>query len=339
MKSKHILVALGVIAPITASAWSLPGLKTTDEGVMYRVVSSEEASGFKAPEYRLIERERDDEDLAARPVNVTLREALPLRHAVTQVLANEHLAVRFTGPRAMEAANQMTGPAVLSGNIKGALAGFARAFGLQVSIRADYVEFSERRAYELRPPTFENTTEIAARLQRTRAAAVKVAGGAIYFDADQDGLADVKSVIRDIKAGRRGTGAFLASQAAAAQPGLTPVSAPPMAPLGPPAAAPAVKPVVPGAATTAGPSAPIDPLARPITLEFEGDLVDAVRRLATHAGINMKVVKPLTRPVQVALRLRQEPLSLALQRLDAQAKGSVDLIYVRNARRIDVVAR
>ncbi|MDK9702573.1 MAG: DotD/TraH family lipoprotein [Sulfuritalea sp.] len=317
-----------------SSAFDLPGLRTTKEGTLFRVTSSEDSAPHAAAEYKVVEREQDDAELAGKAANLTIRTPTPMRDVVTLLLADSGLAARFSGVRALEAAMQPVGPALFSGGLRGALNSLAQQAGLQVYIRRNQVEFSDRRGYQVQMPAYENLTEVAARLQATRAANVRIAGGVVEFDADQDGLRDAQNALREIRAGRRGTGTFLAKMARDGKPTVS--SAPAADPAAMMRKAEASMVAQMPQATKASPTA--DPLQRSVDLEFDGDATEGLRRLAQHAGITYKVVAAPKKYLGVSLRLRQIPLRAALESFDAQMKGAAELIYVRSAQRIDFVA-
>jgi hypothetical protein len=318
-----------------SNALDLPGLRTTKEGTLFRVASSEDSAPQTAGEYKIAPREQDDVDISGKPANLTVRNAIPMRDVVGLLLTDSGMAARFSGPRAMEAAAQLVGPAMFSGGLKGALNSLAQQGGLQVYIRRNQVEFTDRRGYQLQMPAYENLTEVAARLQTTRAANVRIAGGVVEFDADQDGERDVQNALREIRAGRRGAGTFLARMTRDAPS----ANAPSSAPLNTAAMLRnAETALLPKAAIAPGSAAPAtDPLQRLVNVEFDGDATEGLRRLAQQAGVNYKVVAPPKKYIGVSLRLRQTPMKVALESLDAQLKGAADLVYVRSAQRIDFV--
>lgn len=313
------------------------GLRTTRQGTLYRVVSSEDAAPVAKPEYRILEREQDDLDVASRQVSLTIRTPTPLREAAALVLADSEMAVRFTGTRAMDAAARPVGPAIFSGALRGALNSLAQQAGLQVYIRERQVEFTDRRSYQLQAPAFENVTDLAAKIQMTRAANVRIAGGAVEFDADPDGLRDVQNAIREVKAGRRGAGTFLAGMSKA-------TTKPAPAGIDPTATAKRAEEALvaamqSGQAGASAARAPQDPLQRAVSLEFDGDVTEAIRRLAQEARIDYKIAVAPTQYTPITLRLTHMPLKAAMDAVDRQLNGKGDLVYVKSKQRLDFVAR
>lgn len=323
-----------LLTSVPASALDLPGLRTTREGTLFRVTSSEDSAPHAVAEYKIVEREQDDAELAGKTANLIIRAPTPMRDVVTLLLSDSGMAARFSGARAMDAATRPVGPALFSGGMKGALNSLAQQAGLQVYIRRNQVEFSDRRGYFVQMPAYENQTEVAARLQATRAANVRITGGMVEFDADQDGVRDVQNALREIRAGRRGAATFLSKMSRdnvhsspaklAADTSITRK------------AEVALVAQMPQAVRSAPAT---DPLQRSVDLTFDGDATEALRRLAEKAGVSYKVAAAPKKYLGVSLRLNQVPLRAALESFDAQLKGAASLVYVRSAQRIDFVAR
>lgn len=336
------LATVAALFASAAPAWAdSDGLRYTREGTLFRVAAADDAAGVKQ-EYVIAEREIDDPDTAGLRVDVAVRTATALRDIAVLMLNGRDLAVRFTGPRAMEAATRPMGPALLSGTLKTTLNSLATQAGLQVYIRPQQIEFVDRRSYRLILPPYENATEIGARMHSTRAANVRIAAGNIEFDADADGLRDTQGLIRDLRAGRRGTAAFLARlnrgdspPAAKAAPNTQPAEDPTSVAERIRNAERAVLAAMQGPQ----PASNNGVMARPISVEFEGDATEALRRIVQVAGISYRIVKQPAANLPVSLKLKQVPLRAALEALDQQLQGKADLVYVRMAQRVDFLAR
>ncbi|MCL4682654.1 MAG: DotD/TraH family lipoprotein [Rhodocyclaceae bacterium] len=350
--SKHLLfIGLILVGTVHANE-ALHGVKTTREGVLYRI--DEAARTPSRTAYRILEREADADTAAAleaTPARLHLTERMQVKDVAAILLKDHGMAVRFSGQGAVVKSGRMVGPVVVSGSLLGALRNLGNQAGLQTIVHRDAIEFADRKGFALALPSFENQTEIATKLMGTGASNIKMAAGAVNFEADSDALRAVQHLVRELRQGRRGVSPFL-SDLASRQP----------APPTPPPAAPDARstelsvaeqalmkqmgidaksiktspPVLPVKTKAASP----DPLlASTITITYEGDLVKAVERLAEEAEVAHRIVSKPRKPVKVKLNFRNAPLQAVLEALGRQSKGKAEIVYDKSARRIDIVAR
>jgi hypothetical protein len=325
----RILTGLLLVAT-PALSQNLPGLRTTQEGNLYRIATAEAEAAPHRQTYKIVERELDSTEVAERQVDLAISKPTPLREVVKYLLSAEEMSATYSGDKAMAASNMMVGPAVFSGGLKGALNAVASNAGLQVYIRDKQVEFTDRRGYRMLVPSYENLSELARRTQATRAGNVRLAGNAIDFDANTDALRDVQQVLNEVRAGRRGATGFLDRMAQ-----------PDVAAMQRKAEADAVKAVTAAAAPQATPGTPprpVDVMARPVRIEYEGDVTEAVRRLAQAAGVNYRIVRAPTQPMRVSIKAQNLPLRDVLEDIDRQLKGRAGFVYVKASQRLDFAA-
>lgn len=330
-----------------AGADLLADMRVSREGVLYRVdAATPEAA---KPAYRILEREADPDMAAAlerASAQLAINGPMPMRDLAVVLLKEHALAVRFSG-KAVNQAMTPVGPVVVSGSLLGALRNLASQAGLQLVIHRDAVEFADRKSFALLLPNFENPTEVATRMMGTGASNIKLAGGSVSFDADADALRAVQHLLRELRLSRRGVTSFL-SEVAGKQPGGATKAGPDaetrlanaeqglMRQMG--ITSPPAKPMEPAPAP-ARPSGP-DPLqVASISLVFKGDVVQALEKIGAAAKVEVRVVEAPAKPVSVNLKLRAVPLQLALETVGAQTRNKADIVYDKQARRIDIRAR
>jgi len=325
----QILAGLLLVAA-PALAQNLPGLRTTQEGNLYRIATAEAEAAPQRQEYKIVEREADSVAVSERQVSLAISKPTPLREVVKFLLSAEEMAATYSGEKAVAASSAMIGPAVFAGGLKGALNTVASNAGLQVYIRDKQVELTDRRGYRMLVPTYENLSELARRTTATRAGNVRLAGNGIDFDANADALREVQQVLNEVRAGRRGATGFLDRMA---QPDVAAMQRKVEMDL--------VKTLTagtPAPPVQTSPSKPIDVMARPVRMEFEGDVTEAVRRLAQAAGINYRIVRAPAKPMRVSIKAQNLPLRDVLEDIDRQLKGRAGFVYVKTSQRLDFAA-
>lgn len=322
------LVAGLFVVAIPAFAQGLPGLRTTAEGNLYRIATAEAVTEHQRQEYKIVEREVDSLDVSERQVNLSITKPTPFREVVKFLLSAEEMAATYSGEKASAVSSTLIGPAVFVGGLKGALNTLATNAGVQVYIRDKQVEFTDRRGYRMIVPTYENLSELARRTQATRAGNVRIAGNAIDFDANTDALREVRQVLNEVRAGRRGATGFLERMA---QPDVAAMQR--KAELDAVKSMGATKPQVAQTAPAA-----IDVMARPVRIEFNGEVTEAIRRLAQAVGINYRIVRSPAKPVLVSIKALNLPLRDVLEDIDRQLKGRAGIVYVKASQRLDFAA-
>lgn len=324
------LVAGLLVVAIPAFAQGLPGLRTTTEGNLYRIATAEAVTEHQRQEYKIVEREVDSLDVSERQVNLSITKPTPFREVVKFLISEEEMAATYSGEKAAAVSATMIGPAVFVGGLKGALNTLATNAGVQVYIRDKQVEFTDRRGYRMIVPSYENLSDLARRTQATRAGNVRIAGNAIDFDANTDALREVRQVLNEVRAGRRGATGFLERMA---QPDVAAMQR--KAELDAVKSMGATKPQTVQAAAT---PAAIDVMARPVRIEFNGEVTEAIRRLAQAVGINYRIVRAPAKPVLVSIKALNLPLRDVLEDIDRQLKGRAGIVYVKASQRLDFAA-
>jgi len=323
----------------TALAQSNTDIKLTQEGIAYRVESSEPAADKAL--YRILEREGDADAakrLSTLSVQLVVDTPTAFAEVVTRLLKDSGLPPRFVGSRAVSASSATVTPTVVSGSVLGSLRHLAQRAGIQVVVYRDAVEFADRKTFVLVLPSFENSNEMASRLLATRATGIKATPGPepqVSFEADATALQQVQAVVREIKNARKGMALFLASSTRAGVVADPHVSAresesslvkqltdrkTDAAPL-----EPAAKKVVQHA----------DPLAVLVSMKFKGDAADALAQLCAQVGIESKP-SSFKKKVSVTLALQRVPLQVALETLGTKLKGVAEVVYLKAERRAEL---
>lgn len=334
------------------------GLKVSREGVLYRIDEATPASARHV--YRILEREADADTAAALDAamsRLNSSDRVTLKELATLLLKDQGIAVRFSGQRAVAKSGALVGPIAVSGSLLGALRNLGTQAGLQMIVHRDAVEYTEQKSFSLTLPSYESQGEVASRLMGTGASNIKVSGAAINFDADADALRAVQHVVRELRQGRRGVNNFLSDIASRQPAGVTPpkpATTPSKASTEPSTTAEQAlikqmglsdqaqrdsAPVANRQKATPASAGPDPLLAATVSIEFKGDLIKAVERLAAEANVTHRVVSSPAKPLAVKLNLRHVPLQVALEALGAQTKGKADIVYEKSARRIDIHAR
>lgn len=364
------LLAVGI--PVVALAADFTDeMRFTRDGVMYRVDQQDIAQTQNA--YRILERE-EDPDVARRldgkEAHLTIPSPITMKEALAILMKDSGMAVRFSGTRAMASASKPVGPMVISGSLLGAVRNLAKHAGVQAVLHRDAVDLVDSKTFSLMLPTYENATDMAARVTAARATNVKIVGGSIQFDATLDALQNVQRTVREVRAGRRGIASFMGREAARQDAALAqqkPLTAPQgtstvataetgselenaektllaqMGMLNKAGQSPQVagaRLAVPEVAKSLSKPNPVsvnaDPLTTAlVTMEFRGDAVDGLEQLAKHAGIAHRIIGT-SRSAPVRLKFANVPLGIALEAFAAQVKGKADVEYSKADRRVSL---
>lgn len=363
--SRQILGSLLVIAGIavTLPASALAGdtaPQYTREGTLYRI---DAATPHQNAAWQILERENDAATatkLASRRVELSIHHPIAVKEVLAMMLQGTGLAANFTGAKAARAANATVGVGVVSGSLLGAIRNLATQTGLNAIVGRDAVTITDYKSFVLTLPAYENAADIARRLKESGAKDITASGSAISFSADDNSLRAVENLVRQFRIARRGVAPFLAAmeipapeQSAAAQTRSATQAAEKAlvaklygqspSPRGELPAAHEPDPAHAGMAPqkipnfmAEKPSVTTDPLTSAVvTLNFKGDAIEALRRVADDAGLRFLVMSRPLHPIAIYVRMTNVPLQMALETIGRKLGRRANVTYVAKTRTIE----